>query len=107
MKESEFTAERQKLANELAQLKCEGDRIKAEEAQVGGIEGWWARRSKKSSINGKIRKLEIQVSEANKKFEKLKIQADYNRRAHPICYALKLVLGVCFIVISFIWLLHM
>jgi LMBR1 domain-containing protein 1 len=107
MKESEFTAERQKLANELAELKREGDQIKVEEAQVGNTEGWWARRSKKSSVNSKVRKLEIQISQANKKFEKLKIQADYNKLAHPICYALKLVLGIICVIISLFWLLHM
>lgn len=107
MKESEFIAERQKLANELSQLKRDGDQIKTEEAQAKNTDGWWAKRSKKSSVNSKIRKLEISVSLANKKFEKLKIQADYNRRAHPIFYVLKLILGIICIIISIFWILHM
>ncbi len=37
----------------------------------------------------------------------LQLQADYNRRVNPILYFLKLVLGLIFVVISIIWIIHM
>ena len=104
---SDFQKERQNLANELGRLKGIGDQIKREELDCKNVTGWWATRRKKNAVKNDTRKLEIAVSEAGKKFELLKIQADYNRRAHPIWYAIKLVLGIIFAIISLFWVLHM
>jgi len=107
MKESEFVKARLELATELVELKKNGEQIRVDNADAKRTTGWWAARSKRNAVRDNIRKYEIQVLEASRKFELLKLQADFNKRVHPICYCLELFLGFIFIIVAIIWMIHM
>ena len=107
MKESEFVSARKELAEKLVELKKTGEGIRVDNAQANQDHSWWSGGRKRNKVRDNIRKFEIAVLDVSKKFELMKLQADYNRRVHPILYALKLVLGLMFIVVSIIWLIHM
>lgn len=107
MKESEFVKAREELAMELVELKEIGERIQADDAEAKNATGWWNSSRKRSAVKTNIRKYEISVKDATNKFRLLEIQANYNRRAHPLFYAFKLILGIIFILVSLAWIAHM
>jgi LMBR1 domain-containing protein 1 len=107
MKESEFVKARENLAIELVQLKEVGEQIRIKDTEARNATGWWSANRKRSAVKTNIKNYEIAVKDISKRHQLLQIQANYNRRAHPLFYVLKLILGLVFIVVSVLWILHM
>jgi len=107
MKESEFNEARDNIAKELIQLKEVGEQLRIKDAKARNATGWWSAGRKRSEVKANIKNYEIAVKDVSKRYQLLEIQANYNRRAHPLFYALKLILGLLFIIVSLLWIAHM
>eukprot|EP00826_Nyctotherus_ovalis_P047686 TRINITY_DN5521_c0_g1_i11.p1 TRINITY_DN5521_c0_g1~~TRINITY_DN5521_c0_g1_i11.p1 ORF type:complete len:281 (+),score=70.50 TRINITY_DN5521_c0_g1_i11:856-1698(+) len=106
MKESEFNRAREELSVELVQLKEAGEGIRVKDAEAKKATGWWSSSRKRSAVQTSIKNYEIAVKDVSRRYELLKIQANYNRRAHPLFYVLKLILGLIFIIVTLLWIIH-
>jgi hypothetical protein len=70
------------------------------------VDGWWSKWREKRRVNGKLNKYKHAVITLERDFQIFKLELEY-MNTNPIVFWLKLFIGVIFIVVSFIWWLHM
>jgi LMBR1 domain-containing protein 1 len=84
----------------------EGVKLKEDQKEATVVDGWWAKFKEKRRVNGKLNRYKFAVLTLERDFQIFKLELEY-MNTNPIIWFLKLIIGSIFIVISFIWWLHM
>lgn len=74
------------------------------EAEV--VDGWWSKFREKRRVGGKLNKYKHAVLTLERDFQIFKLELEM-ANTNPIIWYLKFIIGILFIVVSFIWWMHM
>ncbi|CAD8143814.1 unnamed protein product [Paramecium octaurelia] len=102
---AEGTQKKSSLKRKAFELIEEGNKIRDEQKEATAIKGWWASYREKRRVRTQFTRYKNAVLCLDRDNEIFKMELKYFD-TNPVVWYFKLVVGVIFCVISFIWWLH-